>query len=129
MADLQLKRLRFSKEADNWLRVLKARTGITPNLLCRIGFCMSLQEPGVPVEGRYPEDSEREINRYTLFGEYDTLFVALLRQRYARDGVIAAGTLEGQFRAHVHRGVLLLASRIKNLTELAEEIARARTTN
>ena len=47
MHDLQLRRLKFSKEADTWLKVMKSRTGITPNLLCRVGFCLSLEEPGV----------------------------------------------------------------------------------
>ena len=80
MSQLQLKRLRFTKEADTWLKVLKSRTGITPNLLCRMGFCLSLGEPSDPEFVRSGEDSDREINRYTLLGEYDAAFVALLRQ-------------------------------------------------
>jgi DNA sulfur modification protein DndE len=78
---LTLKRVRFSKEADSWLKVVKSRTGITPNLLCRLAFCLSLNERGTPDPNKYPEDSEREINRYTLLGEFDAAFVALLRQR------------------------------------------------
>src|SRR5262245_5541003 len=103
MPDLRLKRLTFSKEADNWLRVLKSRTGITPNLLCRMGFCMSLEEPGKPDPSRYPEDSEREINRYTLLGEYEELLLALLQQRMWRDCL--EGPLDDMFRAHMNRGV------------------------
>ncbi len=41
MLDLRLKRLTFSKEADNFLRLMKSRTGMTVNLLCRIAFCIS----------------------------------------------------------------------------------------
>jgi DNA sulfur modification protein DndE len=115
---LRVKRLRFSKEADTWLRVMKSRTDITPNLLCRIGFCMSLEEPGVPDPAKYPEDSDREINRYTLLGEYDAVFVSLLRQRLARDA--NAGTsLDDQFRAHMNRGVVILSGRLKELSDLA----------
>lgn len=121
---LQLKRLRFSKEADNWLRVLKSRTGITPNVLCRIGFCLSLEEPGIPDPQKYPEDSEREINRYTLLGEYDGVLVAMLRQRIDRDR-LSASEIDAQFRAHMHRGVLLLSVRLKGLADLRDIFAVA----
>lgn len=122
---LTLKRLRFSRDADNWLRVLKSRTGVTPNILCRIGFAMSLDEPGVPNPEAYPEDSEREINRYTLLGEHDETYLALLRQRVMDDGI--PGDLDAQFRAHMNRGVLLLAARVKSLPELLAELSRPRT--
>src|SRR5262245_18153253 len=74
MRELRVKRIRFCREADTWLKVLKTRTGVTPNILCRLGFCLSLEEPGLPQVEQYPEDSQREINRYTLLGEYDLLF-------------------------------------------------------
>lgn len=117
---LQLKRIRFSREADNWLRVIKSRTGITPNILCRIAFCLSLEEPGLPDPAKYPEDSDREINRYTLLGEYDQLYVALLQQRLARERATPTALLDAQFRAHVHRGIMLLANRLKGLSDLVE---------
>ena len=123
MPALQLKRICFSKDADNWLRVLKSRTGITPNLLCRIGLCMSLEEMGVPDPEKYPEDSDREINRYTLLGEYDDLFSALLRQRLLKDR-LQGEDIDAQFRAHVHRGILLLAGRLKGLSDLGEGLLR-----
>jgi DNA sulfur modification protein DndE len=123
---LALRRLRFCKEADNWLRVLKARTGVTPNVLCRLGFTLSLDEPGLPRPEAYPEDSEREINRYTLLGEYDTVYVALLRQRLMDDGLPEAADLDAQFRAHMNRGVILLAARVKSLPDLLAELAKPR---
>ena len=129
---LSLRRLRFCQEADNWLRVLKSRTGVTPNVLCRIGFALSLDEPGLPNPDAYSEDSGREINRYTLLGEYDATYVALLRQRVSEDG--GAGAVDGndeqdldaQFRAHMNRGVMLLAARVKSLPDLLAELARSR---
>jgi DNA sulfur modification protein DndE len=125
MTDLRLKRLTFSKEADNWLRVLKSRTGITPNILCRIGLCLSLEERGVPDPAKYPEDSDREINRYTLLGEYEGVLLALLRQRLARDGATPA-ILDDSFRAHMNRGVVILAGRMKGLDDLHGLITEAR---
>lgn len=119
MQQLHIKRLCFCKEADTWLRVMKSRTDITPNLLCRLGFCMSLEELGIPDPKKYPEDSEREINRYTLLGEYEAVFVSLLRQRLVRDG-IKDELLDDQFSAHMNRGVLLLQGRLKDLSEVED---------
>lgn len=128
MQSLTLKRLRFCKEADNWLRVLKSRTGVTPNILCRLGFTLSLDEPGNPNPEKFPEDSDREINRYTLLGEYDAIYVALLRQRLIDDDISleSQAAFNDQFRAHMNRGVLLLAARVKALPDMLSELARLR---
>ena len=83
---MKLTKLKLTKEASNRLRFVAGKTGLTPNLLCRIGFCLSLAEPTLPNPQDYPEE-EREFNRYTLLGEYDQLFVALLKERCRRDGV------------------------------------------
>ena len=77
---MKLTRLRVCAEADQRLIHLKARTGLNPNILCRIGFCLSLNDPSIPNPSAYPPDSPREINRYTLLGEWDDYFVALLRE-------------------------------------------------
>lgn len=128
---LSVRRLRFCREADSWLRVLRSRTGVTPNILCRMGFALSLDEPGFPNPDAYPEDSGREINRYTLLGEYDAIYVALLRQRVSDDvgtGDTSNGEheLDAQFRAHMNRGIMLLAARVKSLPDLLAELARPR---
>lgn len=130
MSQLKLQRIRFSVEADNRLRMLKARTGLTPNILCRLGLCLSLGEVGAPVDDS-SEMSQREINRYTLLGEYDKLFVALFAQRHpeaAEDKELA----EKLFVQHVHRGITMLASRVKQIGSLAELVptpAAARATS
>jgi DNA sulfur modification protein DndE len=125
---MRLNRLRFCEEADQRLRFLKSRTKITPNLLCRVGFCLSLNEPGVPDSAHYPEDSQREINRYTLTGQYDVLFLALLRERCVRDGLPTSGQkFEEQFRAHMNRGVLLLFQRVKSLPDLCRLVPPVET--
>jgi len=117
MPKLKLRRVRFSKDADIGLRTLKARTGITPNLLCRVALCLSLEEPGVPDPGQYPEDSDREINKPTLLGDYETLFTALAVQRTAQDGLDPT-QLDAQLRAHIHRGITTLTGRVRGLSDL-----------
>lgn len=118
MPQLKLQRIRFSVEADNRLRMLKARTGLTPNILCRLGVCLSMAEPGDPVSDS-SEMSQREINRYTLLGEHDKLFVSLLFQRHP-EAVNDVENAELLFVRHVHRGVTMLANRLKSVGSLAE---------
>lgn len=117
MLDLTLKRISFSSEADTILRMMKARTGVTPNVLCRIGLCLSLDEPGRPrkVDRKLP--MAREINRFTLMGEYDSAFVALLRTRASQDG-LKGSCLDDEFLAHLNRGIQLLTGRVKSLQDV-----------
>ena len=113
---MKLTKLRLTKDSSNRLRHLAGKTGLTPNLLCRLGFCLSLNEASVPNPVDYPEE-DREFNRYTLLGEYDALFVALLRQR-CHQQKMDASELSDYFRAHVNRGVTLLQRRMKGLPDL-----------
>ena len=114
---MKLSKLRLTKDASNRLRFLAGKTGLTPNLLCRIGFCLSLSEPSTPNPDEY-QDEDREFNRYTLLGEYDALFIALLKQRSTEDA-LDEDRLPDYFRAHMNRGVLLLQQRVKSLSDIA----------
>src|SRR5215467_6578526 len=118
---MKLTKLRLTKDASNRLRFAAGKTGLTPNLLCRIGFCLSLAEPTPLDPEKYPEE-EREFNRYTLLGEYDPLFVALLRERCRRDGVDLS-KMPDFFRAHMNRGIALLQGRVKSIADIGELIA------
>ena len=117
MYDLDIRRIQFSSEADVMLKMLKARTGITPNVLCRMALCLSLDEPGVP-RPSVGDKSTREINRFTLLGEYDVALMSLVKVRLEQDGV-APGDAEVAFINHVHRGIALLAGRMKTLVDLS----------
>jgi len=116
---MPLNRIYVSEEVDLRLRNLKGRTGLTPNLLCRLGFCLSLAEPGIPDLQLYSDSQAREFNRYTLTGQWDLFFFSLLRERLAQDGMDLEADLESQFKAHLSRGVLLLYQRLKKLGDLA----------
>jgi DNA sulfur modification protein DndE len=114
---MKLTKLKLTKDASNRLRFLAGKTGLTPNLLCRLGFCLSLSEAAPVNPEDYPEE-DREFNRYTLLGEYDLLFISLLRQRCLREGADAL-ELSDYFRAHMNRGVVLLQNRIRSVGDLA----------
>ncbi len=117
---MKLNRLRVCGEVSNRLSILKGRTGLTPNILCRIGFCLSLNDLTIPDPDDYPPDSEREIDRHTLTGPWDRLFVALIKERCEQDNLpLDDATLAAQFRAHINRGVLLLYKRARSINDLA----------
>ena len=115
---MQSDKIKLSKDASDRLKHLKAKTGLTPNILSRIGFCLSLAETAIPNPASYAED-DREFNRYTLLGEWDDLLIALLRQRLAKDG-LPEEQIEDQFRAHVNRGVIALFGLVKGPSDLID---------
>lgn len=108
-------KLRISSDATSKLRSLRQRTGLTPNLLCRIALMTSLEEG--PLGGAHPPDEEgSEFNAYTLTGEYGALFAALLR--WVEEGAVPSDPLDNdelltRLRGHIHRGVGTLSVRAK----------------
>ena len=116
---MSFNRIYVGQQVDNRLKMLKSRTGLTPNLLCRLGFCLSLSEPGVPDPQLYNDGQVKEFNRYTLTGQWDLFFFSLLRERLVQDQLDPEAHLEEQFKAHVSRGVIFLSQRVKNTADLA----------
>lgn len=119
---MALNRIYVDEQIENRLRMMKSRTGLTPNLVCRLALCLSLSEKGTPDITLYSSSQAREFNRYTLLGEWDPLFLALLRERLVSDGLDPVAHLEEQLKAHISRGVMLLTQRVKQLEDLADLI-------
>jgi DNA sulfur modification protein DndE len=107
--------------------MLSQRTGLKPNLTCRLGFCLSLEEAGLPTTEEFGGRGAREFNWSTLFGQWDTLFVALLKQRLHQDGLDPESDLEEQLTLHLNRGVFLLFKRMRELEDLGSLLDRAGT--
>jgi DNA sulfur modification protein DndE len=119
---MQINKIKVSTTATDRLRLLKSRTRMTPNILCRLGFCLSIKESSAPNPDGYTEDGQ-EFNRYTLLGEWDDLYIALLKQKMHQDG-IALDQIEDQFRAHVNRGVISLSKLVKGVSDIARLVSR-----
>ncbi|MBE3144918.1 MAG: DNA sulfur modification protein DndE [Planctomycetes bacterium] len=116
---LKATRIRITNNSTYKLRALQSKTGLTPNILLRIGFGLSLRDTSSIDPAKYPEDG-MEINRYTLTGEYDIAFVALLNIWLANNNIQINDTnLNGYFRAHINRGAILMSNKLKSLTDLA----------
>ena len=116
MYDLNMKRIPFSEEALSRLQNLRSRIIIKENnILCRIGFCLSLEEPGAPL---YPEKLDGSpIDRYTLLGSHDKTFIALLVTWMNKNGFdeINSENLTQCFITHMDRGAQIISSRIKSM--------------
>ena len=115
---LRYSRIRFSKEASEGLSKMKGRTGLTPNILCRIGFNMSLNDPNIPNPEHFPADGDREIEKQVLTGPWENMFFALLKE-WAIKTNIKDDDLLPYFKAHMNRGVLLLSKRVKSIKDFA----------
>lgn len=111
-------------EASERLNTLKLRTGLTPNILCRFGLCLSLREAEVPDPLAYASKG-LEFNQSTLTGEYNSLFEALVRERCIADGIETEEAMAEQFRAHLNRGVLLLFQNCRDIFDLCRLIPKS----
>lgn len=95
---------------------MRQRTGLTPNLLCRMAIMLSLEEG--PIGNAPPPDEDgSEFNAYTLTGEYSGLFAAMIR--LVEEGLnpgepLANSELLQRLRGHIHRGVGTLSVRVKS---------------
>jgi DNA sulfur modification protein DndE len=128
MAEMTLQRILFTPDADNRMRMLKGRTGITPNILGRMGFCLSLEEPGTPALLNAKAALGREINRYTMLGEYDEAFIALLITWMNNRGhkINKPEEVNKYFLAHMNRGIELITARLKTVVDLERLIPRTK---
>jgi len=129
MSSKEFNRVQIGTKATNRLQMLKGQTEITPNYLCRIGLCYSLDEPRPPSPDEYNTDGQT-FNRYTLLGEHDALYTALLKERMLQEGKDPDEDLYEEFVAHLNRGVNRVFGNISDVSdfydlvpdELKEEI-------
>lgn len=117
---MRYNKLKISLEATSKLRVVRQRTGLTPNLLCRLAAMLSMEEGPVGAL-RPPDEDGMEFNAYTLTGEHEALFFALLRflEETAAGHALPDDELLARFRAHLHRGAATLLVRVKSPLDVA----------
>ena len=89
---------------------------------------MSLSEQGIPATAKIPADSNIEMSWKVFGGRYADLYMTLLKERCARDGL---GTdtemLARQFRLHLHRGISYLAGNraLRTIADLVSLVPQA----
>lgn len=114
---MRFSRIRLSTEADARLKMMKARTGLLPNILCRIALLASLAEDTAPDARAFADEGGREMNRVTLFGHWDTLFSCLVEQR-CWELLGSTDDAERQLVGHINRGIGMLATQARSLGDL-----------
>lgn len=101
---------------------MKMRMGLNWNVLSRIGFCISLNDPIEPNPAEYKGDGDVDLDRNLLLGHEDDLYIALLKQRCLSSGIAEDEQLD-YFKAHMNRGAILLSKRIGSVKDLAQLIS------
>lgn len=115
----ELSRVQIDDDVTYKLNNLGRSTGLTPNYIARIGLTYSLGEQQPPSLEEYNSDG-KEFNRYTLLGDHDSLYIALVKKRMINEGYDPESKLEEYFLAHLNRGIETLSGRISDLTDLYE---------
>ncbi|MFI5422341.1 MAG: DndE family protein [Nitrososphaerales archaeon] len=66
---MSFNKLHVSGKATAYFPMLKGRTGLTPNILCRMALCLSIADPSMP-NPKLEDEKGQEFSRYTLLGEW-----------------------------------------------------------
>lgn len=110
-------RMKISSDATTKLQTLKGRTGLTPNILCRIALCYSLNRE--KITNLVPLDENgQEFNRHTLTGEYDLLIASLVREKCIKDGLNPKTHFLHIFKTHLNNGIMAIYARVKDISDL-----------
>lgn len=97
---------------------MKIRSGLTPNILCRIALCYALKEYNTPI---VEKDSQgQEFNRFTLLGEWDSFYIALLKMKLLNEGKDPTANLLKSLKEHIEHGVDLLYTRVRNFDDIGQ---------
>jgi len=109
---MKFNRIILSEDSTKKLQLLKSRTGLTPNILCRFGLMLSLQDKTSPDPALYKQDGQ-ELQRHVLLGEIDSICIALFKQRAYQENKDLSDdkALVDYFRAHINRGAELIYNR------------------
>ena len=114
-----------STRSQKNLGIMKVKTGLTPNILLRFAFCMSLNDPSVPNPDEFNQEGS-ELTPAVLFGEYESIYLALMLNRLKKDKLDPEIYLHKMTRAHLNRGVIALAPRINDLSDFYELVKEER---
>uniref|UniRef100_UPI0040470A9B DNA sulfur modification protein DndE n=1 Tax=Rheinheimera sp. TaxID=1869214 RepID=UPI0040470A9B len=104
--------IRLSEKQKQQLIILKRKTGIENwNVLCRWALCMSLADPTVPPKEDIPSDSNVEMTWKTFAGEFNEIYLALLKQTSVRNSTLC---LNEHIKIHLNRGISYLLKNQKS---------------
>ena len=121
---LKIESLKLSDRSSNEISTIKRNTKIeTMNIICRWALTVSLSSDLPPPPLAKEDKILREIDWKIFAGDYEHLIMALLKDRLFQEKIeITNDTLNDQLRAHVQRGLSLIASqkKIRSIADFAE---------
>ena len=105
-------KLRTSKETMNIFSSIGNAQGLQPFTLSKIALALSIRKGALKPEDFITNTEGLELNRQTIFGEYDILFKSLITMNENRE------LPDGEFfpkivKAHLDRGAKLLSNEMR----------------
>jgi len=116
---LKFSRVITSTQTTKNLGRMRVSTGLTPNILLRFAFCMSLKDPSIPNPDEYNQDGSI-LTSTVIFGEHEPIYLALMLNRLKHDKLDVEEYLHKMTRAHLNRGTIALKPRINDLSDFYE---------
>lgn len=98
-------KLKVSKKATQLLEKYSKETGLLRNIIARNAFIRSLGNGDLYNNSQSVRNDGMEFNIYTLFGEYEEIYFALLRQYYKFED-ISNNKYAELIRFHIEGGLL-----------------------
>lgn len=121
---LKIESLKLSERSSIEISTIKRNTKIeTMNVICRWALTVSLSSDLPPPPLAKEDKILREIDWKIFAGDYEHLIMALLKSRMVQEKLsVDNETLNDQLRAHVQRGLSLIASQkhIRSIADFAE---------
>lgn len=97
-------KLKISTKSSEQLEYITNRLGLRRNVVCRLAIGRSLTDPNSVKTYKAINSAGYEFNRYTLTGDYDDIFIALITQHEKRR--LSDNDYFSKFlRKHIERGI------------------------
>jgi len=122
---LKFSRVVVSTQTTKNLGIMKTRTGLTPNILLRFAFCMSIKDPSIPNPDEFNQEGSM-LTSNVIFGEHEPIYLALMLNRLKHDKLGPELYLHKMTRAHLNRGTIALRPRINDLSDFYELVKEER---
>jgi len=105
-------KLRTSKETMEIFASIGNTQGLQPFSLSKIAFALSIRKGNLEPEDFQTNTEGLELNRQTIFGEYDTLFKSLMAIKTSKE-IADIDFFPRYTKAHLDRGAKLLFNEIR----------------
>tara|TARA_Y100000996_G_C22557513_1_gene656100 strand:- start:885 stop:1274 length:390 start_codon:yes stop_codon:yes gene_type:complete len=121
---LKIESLKLSERSSIEISTIKRKTNIeTMNVICRWALTVSLSSDLPPPPLAKEDKILKEIDWKIFAGDFEHLIMSLLKDRISQEKLeLTNESLNDQLRAHVQRGLSLIASQkqIRSIADFAE---------